>query len=426
MIDLFPPRAAPSMTHPGRGGILSGMDPIDGRNSRDAAACGLYMHVPYCETKCGYCDFYSVPTSGRISEPTVRSLVRELNTRLAGDGHLVRTVFCGGGTPTILPCDELERLLRAVVRVAPVEQLEEFTVEANPATLDDVKAGLLCDTGVSRVSMGAQSFFAGELATLERLHTPDDIAPSVATVRRHGIAELNLDLMFGIPGQTQATWRESLARAIVLEPDHVACYGLTYEPGTRLTALRDHGRMTPCDEGLEADMYRLMVEVLEAAGYRQYETSNFARPGRESRHNLMYWRNRPYIGIGPSAAGCIDGRRYKNVSDIAAYNRLIDEQGHAEAESETITPEMLMLEMILMQLRLVEGLSIEDFTIRTGIDPRVQFAAVIERLSNLDMVTLSDTHIALTNRGRLVSDAIMMEFALCCDGADVPLKIMGG
>jgi len=401
------------------------MQPLDATSGTvEPVTCGLYVHVPYCETKCGYCDFYSVPTKDRVTGPTVEMIVRELDLRLARRPAGVRTVFCGGGTPTILPLAELEQLLDAITRGVDVAALAEFTVEANPATVDDDKARLLRDAGVTRVSMGAQSFFVDELATLERLHTPEDIAPSLATLRRCGIEQVNLDLIFGIPGQTIETWRASLDRAVALEPNHIACYGLTYEPGTRLTALRDHGRMRPCEEDLEADMYLLMLDVLEQAGYCQYETSNFARPGCESQHNLMYWRNRPYIGVGPSAAGCVDGRRYKNAADVNAYVRMIHEQGHAEAEVEWITREMLMHEMILMQLRLVEGLSIADYRERIGVDPREQFAGVLDRLSAGALVTMSDTNIALTTRGRLVADAVMTEFAMCCGGADVRLPVI--
>jgi len=393
--------------------------------SETADQCGLYVHVPFCETKCGYCDFYSVPVKDRATGPLVDQLVRELDLRLAAPPHPVRTVFCGGGTPTVLPPDQLSTLLLAVARNVTVEQLDEFTVEANPATVDDAKAGLLRRAGVTRVSMGAQSFFAAELATLERLHTPQDIAPSVEILRRAGIEQINLDLIFGVPGQTLHTWGQSLRRAIELEPDHVACYGLTYEPVTRLTAMRDHGRMTPCDENLEADMFLLTIDVLEQAGYHQYETSNFAKPGCESAHNLIYWHNEPYVGIGPSAVGCYHGRRYKNIADVNAYVRRMAETGSAEAEDEAITPVMLAHEMILMQLRLIEGLSVADYARRIGIDPREQFAGVTERLSSMGLVTVSDTHIALTREGRLVSDAVMTEFAMAC-GGDIPLKVVAG
>ena len=386
--------------------------------------CGLYVHVPFCETKCGYCDFYSVALNDRNPAPLVDCIGRELRQRVNGHAHAVRTVFFGGGTPTILPLSELARLLNFLNEVVEVRGLEEFTVEANPATVDDEKADLLVSAGVTRVSMGAQSFFRNELATLERLHSPEDIAPSVATLRRHGIGQINLDLIFGIPGQTIETWSRSLARAIDLAPDHIACYGLTYEPGTRLTAMRRHGRMTPCDEDIEADMFLRTMDTLEAAGYRQYEISNYAKPGCECRHNLLYWRNEPYIGAGPSAAGCVNGRRYKNVADVAGYVRLVDRDGHAEVETETIDTEMLIVELVMMQLRLNEGLSIAAFRERIGLDPRESFGDALTRLVDLGFVTVSETHIALTRSGRLVANTVVGELAAVPHRSDLALPIL--
>ncbi len=378
-------------------------------------ACGLYIHIPFCETKCGYCDFFSVAVKQRDTAGLVERIIRELHHRLTGDRPAVSTVFCGGGTPTILPVDELAGLLGVVAEHVPIHDLEEFTVEGNPATIDDAKADLLVDGGVTRVSLGAQSFYPEELATLERLHSPDDIAPSVEVLRRSGVRQLNLDLIFGIPGQTMETWAGSLRRAVDLGPNHVACYGLTYEPGTRLTAQRNTGRITPSDENLEADMYLFAIDSLADAGYEQYETSNFAKPGCRCRHNVVYWHNGPYIGVGPSAVGCIDRRRYKNVADVAGYVRMIDSQGHAEAETEVVDTAMLMTEMIMMQLRLVEGLSIADFSGRTGVNPVQRFAATLTRLVDLGFLTVSNSHIALTRDGRLVGDAVMAELAGACD-----------
>ncbi len=380
-------------------------------------SCGLYVHIPYCETKCGYCDFFSVAVKDLDTSPLLERIARELGTRLNGQRPRVRTIFCGGGTPTVLTAERLDLLLRSITSNVSVRDVIEFTVEANPATVDDEKAELLAAAGVDRVSMGAQSFLSRELAALERIHSPGDIAPSVATLRRHGISRINLDLIFGIGGQTLETWSLSLCRAIELKPDHIACYGLTYEPGTRLTAQARRGMITPCDEQLEADMYLHAIDVLAEAGYGQYEISNFARPGCECQHNLIYWRNRPYIGVGPSAAGLIDARRYKNIANVAGYVRAMDRQGHAEAESEMVVGPTLMHELILMQLRLVEGLSIADFRRRTGADPLILFEVPLARLVDLDLVRVSETHIALTGRGRLVADSIMVELAAACDHA---------
>lgn len=393
------------------------MESATPHSQRDAgSSCGLYVHIPFCETKCGYCDFFSVAVKDRDTWPLVDRVGRELGQRLCAGSLRVDTVFLGGGTPTVLAHDQLTQLLTSVSRRLTDFDIVEFTVEANPATVDDEKADILRRHGVTRVSMGAQSFLPEELATLERLHSPDDIAPSVKTLRRNGIGQVNLDLIFGIPGQTIETWSRSLRRAIELEPDHVACYGLTYEPNTRLTAMRKHGRLTPIDEQLEADMFLLTIETLAAAGFRQYEISNYARPGGECRHNLNYWRNGPYIGVGPSAAGCINGRRYKNVADVNGYIRMIDDDGHAEMESEIVDTPVLITEMIMMQLRLVQGLSIEMFRSRTGVDPIGLFGETLARSIEMGHAIVSETSIALTRSGQLFADAIITDLAAACDG----------
>ncbi len=414
--------------------MINAMIERAGNQAIGGPACGLYVHIPFCETKCGYCDFYSVALKGRNPESLVDRVCRELGWRLTDSYISIRTVFVGGGTPTLLPLLLLERLFESIARNLPIGELEEFTVEANPATVDDTKAGFLVNAGATRVSVGAQSFDPVELATLERLHSPDDIGPSVSTLRRAGIGQINLDLIFGIPGQTMASWVASLHRAIDLAPDHIACYGLTYEPATRLTALRTANRIVPCDEDLEAEMFEATVEILASAGYRQYEISNFAKPGCESRHNLTYWRNDPYIGVGPSAAGCLPisvessrgeqrtsvraesaystaSRRYKNVSDVAGYVRMMDEQGQAEVESEMIEGETLMLEMILMQLRLNEGLNLADFRLRTGTDPIVLFGETLSRQVEQGWLEVDSRRIVLTSRGRLIANRVIEELA---------------
>ena len=385
---------------------------------------GLYVHTPFCESKCGYCDFYSVALKDRETQPLVERIIREMRSRVPASGLRIRTVFCGGGTPTLLPLDDLTALLRAINAAVDVPALEEFTVEANPATVDDTKTTLLIDHGVTRVSMGAQSFFPAELTTLERLHSPDDIPESVATLRRGGVSNINLDLIFGIPGQTLETWSQSLQRAMDLNTEHISCYGLTYEPRTRLTALKVGGRLTPCDENLEAEMFEYTVDCLAAAGYRQYETSNYARPGYECRHNLIYWRNQPFIGVGPSAAGCYGGTRYKNISDIAGFIHLMDKQGHAKVETEVVDQTMLMMEMVMMQLRLAEGLSCADFHGRCGVDPLTLFRTSLSRLGALGLLDVSDDRIALTRQGRLLSDGIIAELATQCGGGPIALPVI--
>ena len=380
-----------------------------GKKLSNQSPCGLYVHVPFCRSKCAYCDFYSVVAGAHDTARLIDCLGCELTKRVAASRRRVRTVFFGGGTPTILLMDELAALLESVERTVGTRDLDEFSIEANPATVDDDKAELLVAAGITRVSLGAQSFFADELGALERHHLPEDIASSVAILRRHGFPQINLDLIFGIPGQTLETWAESLRQAIDLQPDHLACYGLTYESGTRMTAQRGRGQITPCPEDVEADMYVLAMDTLAEAGYPQYEISNYARPGHECRHNLIYWRNGPYLGVGPSAVGCVDNRRYQNVADVDGYIRMVETHGHAEVESELLDTGQLITEMVMMQLRLVEGLSREAFRARTGFDPQVLFKDALARLVDLGLLAVSDNNIALTRQGRLVSEAVVAE-----------------
>lgn len=437
-------------------------------NLENGGACGLYVHIPFCQTKCGYCDFYSVPLGDRPTAPLVEAVKRELFQRTANLEHPIATVFVGGGTPTLLPTGQLADLLAAIGEATKghavrgdsrhgvadypdgsrhgvanypdgsrhgvanyadgsrhgVADYPEWTVEANPATVDDEKAAILRRAGVTRVSMGAQSFIPAELAALERLHNPDDIPASVKTLRRAAIDNVNLDLIFGIPGQTIDTWRRSLESAIALQPEHVSCYALTYEPGTRLTAQRRAGRVVPCDEDLEVDLFEFAVETLAAAGFVQYEISNYARPGRRCLHNLLYWRNQPYVGVGPSAAGCLRRRRYKNVSDVAAYVREMDRRGCAEGACETLDDEMMLMEMVMMQLRLVDGLSRSMVKQRLGLDPVERFGKTLDRYGERGMLTVSDEAVALTDKGRFMADAIITDLVAEAPSTALALPVL--
>lgn len=371
--------------------------------------CGLYIHVPFCTAKCGYCDFYSiVPDAGRALDPLVDRLRRELELRVGRSSPRPETVFVGGGTPTVLPVPSLAALLVAASTAAAHPPVE-FTVEANPESLDAAKAELLAASGVDRVSIGAQSFQADELRFLERIHTVRQTETAVETARRAGIGRINLDLIFGIPGQTRASWRDSLRRAVDLGVEHVACYGLTYEPGTRLTGRLRRGAVQRCDEDLEADLYAAAIDALAEAGFEQYEISNFARPGGRCRHNLVYWQGGSYIGVGPSAAGYLDGVRYRNVADVDRYVRMIDELGHAAVETERVTGITLAGETAMLGLRLIEGIDVAAFLSRTGLDPLTAFARTLEACAHQGLLDVSASRIALSRRGLLVADTILVD-----------------
>lgn len=374
----------------------------------------LYVHVPFCRARCGYCDFYSELYRADAVQPLLNALSTELAGYASQRELALETVFIGGGTPTVLPAEALKQLLHICTIVARGRP-SEFTVEANPATIDAQKAAVLVSAGVNRVSMGAQSFEPAELSVLERTHRPEQVPETIAICRSAGVRAVSLDLIFGIPGQSLQSWLFSLDQAIALEPEHISCYGLTYEPGTRLHAQAQARRVTPVDPDLEADMYEAAIDRLASAGFAQYEISNFARPGQQCRHNLTYWRNEPYLGVGPSAAGYLAGERYKNVADVAEYVRRIAAGADPREETERLPPEKCAGETVMLALRTVEGLSRARFAERFGQDPLTWFAqrnggsAIAQNVAN-GLLEVTPEAIRLTRRGMLVANDVMAEF----------------
>ncbi len=323
------------------------------------AARGLYVHVPFCFHKCHYCDFYSfVDREGRAGAYLDR-LERDLAWIGARTAGAIETVFVGGGTPTLLEADELARLTAAIGRL-PLASGVEWTVEANPETIDAGKAAALVAGGVNRVSIGAQSFDPRHLKTLERWHDPASVGRAVSTLREAGVANLNLDLIFGIPGQSLAEWRDDLARALALHPEHLSCYGLTYEPNTAMTKRLLKGEFEPCDDEVEAEMYDATRTMLAGAGFAQYEISNHARAGRECRHNLVYWRNEPWWAIGPSASGFVAGHRFKVVPRLGDWlARATDDAPPVVVDHEPPDEARHASEALMLGLRLAEGIDAE-------------------------------------------------------------------
>lgn len=370
----------------------------------------LYAHVPFCRRLCGYCDFYSEVLDPAAAGPLVETLLRELAGHLARHACRFDTIFVGGGTPTVLPPTVLEHLLVGLGSHRDPGSPVEFTVEANPATVTAEVAEIMLGAGVNRVSIGAQSFQPAELRVLEREHSPDQVAQTVAACRRAGLEHISLDLIFGVPGQTLESWQQSLRAALALGPEHLSCYGLTYEPGTALTRRRDVGEIQPIDQDVEADMYELTQDTLAAAGLPQYEISNFARPGAECRHNLRYWHNQPYVGVGPAAAGFVDELRYKNVADTAAYVAAI-RSGHSPwSEQEQLAPEQRARETAMLELRLVDGIDRRTFMTRFDRDPAELFAAAIERHARVGLLEVDEAGIRLTRAGRLLANTVIVDF----------------
>ncbi|MFW6155328.1 MAG: radical SAM family heme chaperone HemW [Planctomycetota bacterium] len=362
------------------------------------------MHVPLCRRRCAYCDFFSVvadpAAAGRIAD----GLIAELRLRAGVLDGPARTAFVGGGTPTALPPEALQRVLDAVVEQTPAEA--EFTVEANPTTLTDQTLSILADAGVNRLSVGVQSFADDDLAVLGRTHSAAQARASLGRAATFGFTNLSLDLIYGAPGQSLASWAASLATAVASPVSHISFYNLSYPDSTALARAVEDGRLTAMAEDLQRDCYDLAVDTLTAAGFTHYELSNAAKGGLRCLHNLTYWHNRSYLGIGPSAASYLDGRRSTNVADVDAYLRRVNRRDVPGGASERLTGAARAAETLMLALRLIEGVDRADFRRRFGLDPLEAFPATFDRYRDLGLVAVTPGRVALTRRGLFVSDAV--------------------
>lgn len=322
----------------------------------------VYVHVPFCPSKCGYCDFNSYAMQGDIIDRTVDAIEREiLSSKWAG--RPAKTIFFGGGTPTFLAADQLVRLLDAVRAVHPPLPDCEITSEANPGTVDIPKFGAMRDGGFNRISLGAQSFLDSDLLALERVHKAGDIERAVRAAREAGFDNVNLDLMFALPQQSLVGWRRNLDRALALEPEHLSLYCLTIEPNTAFYKKHLRGQLTLPDDEQQVQMYDECLEKTRAAGYEQYEISNFAKPGRPCQHNLAYWYAEDYAGYGPGAVGCVDQVRYTNLKHPVGYCEAVLSGATTAFESEALDEDTRRVERIMLGLRLNDGLTTDGLVL---------------------------------------------------------------
>ncbi len=320
-----------------------------------------------------------------------------------------RTIFFGGGTPSLLPAASMQRLIVGLKDRFDLSQLEEWTIEINPATADLDYLKMLRAEGVDRLSFGAQSFDRDELKTLERHHDPADVENSIAMARQAGFQRLNVDLIYAIPNQTLESWRRSLDRALLLQIDHLSCYGLTYESNTPMTVRKRLGQFTPSTDELELQMYKQARDSLAAAGIEWYEISNYARAGQECRHNLIYWTGGNYIGLGPSAASHVDGHRFKNLPHLREWEQAVPTGQLPVVEHELLSPGQRISERILLQLRLRCGIDLN--TLEIDADERAAWVERITPLARKRLISITPTHVHLLDAGLAVADAVALELA---------------
>jgi len=374
----------------------------------------LYLHIPFCHTRCHYCDFNTYAGILPLREPYVRALLIEIE--LAGkmaqhaDGtqRRSRTIFFGGGTPSMLSVEQISRLLDACFKAFAVDKDAEITLEANPGTLTQAQLEGLRAAGINRLSMGAQSFDAELLKTLGRIHSPEEITQAVHYARAAGFTSINLDFMFGLPEQTTQHWRDTLERALALHPDHFSLYSLIIEEGTPFYTWTNEGRIIPGDEDLCADMYEYADERLQQAGYMNYEISNWSLPGQHSRHNLTYWQNLPYIGMGAGAYSSFANRRFSNEREPLAYIKQLKAGRLPEVESEVISREQAMAETAFLALRTSIGLHLSTFEQRFA-QPLAQFVGDrLHLVEEAGLLEKEDGWLRLSKRGRLLGNEVFL------------------
>jgi oxygen-independent coproporphyrinogen-3 oxidase len=363
-----------------------------------------YIHVPFCRHRCGYCNFTLVAGRGDLVGRYLAAIARELEG--LQEPREVHTLYFGGGTPTYLAPDELRQLAEMVLKWHPLAAGYEYTVEANPSDVDEAMADVLAELGVSRVSLGAQSFRADKLRLLERDHEAGDIDRAVRLLRARGI---KVDLIFATPGETMPQWATDLDVALALEPDHVSTYGLTFERGTTFWNRRLHGELAQVDEELERAMYALAIERLTAAGLEHYEVSNFARPGQRSRHNQAYWSGDGYWAAGPGAARYVDGVRSTNHRSTTTYlDRVLAGQSPV-VEREELDAEARARELLVFGLRRIDGVTRQEIAARSGYTIDQLIAAPLRKFVDLGLLHDSGEQVKLTREGLFVSDAIWPE-----------------
>lgn len=370
---------------------------------------GLYIHVPFCVRKCGYCDFYSVPVAG--DSPAIALYLDALEQELKSlpSDFSPQTVFVGGGTPTAMSAAALKRFVGLLKRTLGGGLVSEWTCEVNPGTVTPEKVDLLLDAGVNRLSIGMQSFDPETLGFLGRIHTPEQSEQAYHLIRASGCRNVNIDLIYAVPGSAPETLPNDLRRAIELGSEHVAAYCLIFEEGTPLTGRRDRGEVSEVVDEAQLEQYKFIGKALRAAGFGHYEISNFARPGFECRHNLLYWTGGEYIGCGPAAHSHWKGARYGNVKDLEAYGRAMREGKPAREFEERLEPEAKAREALVMGLRLIEGVARDEFQKRTGFDYIALRGKEIAWLCDEGLLVDQEGRLRLSEKGLFVSDSVFAE-----------------
>lgn len=380
------------------------------RNSR-----GIYIHIPFCRAKCGYCDFYSVPlTNTDWLEQYTQGLVAEIEQRASFyDGQPIRTIYLGGGTPSLLTPTQIERLLNKLDKLFPLDSKIEVTMEANPITIDQHYLHDCLQAGINRLSLGVQSFSDRELRLLGRLHLARDSEEAILAAQAAGFSNINLDLIYGIPGQTTDDWIFNLGRAVQADPQHLSLYLLQLEPHTPIGRQVDQGQLCLLEDEQEYQLYQISRELLAENRYQQYEISNFARPGKECQHNLLYWQSCEYLGLGAGAVSFVDRVRHQNTVHLDRYLVASADypSGFWQGDIlEEMDERQRWVDAVILGLRTTRGINLADFQSRFGVDLYQEYAELINELLAGGFINIKYGYLHLAPSAYFISNQVLYRF----------------
>lgn len=368
-----------------------------------------YVHIPFCTQICYYCDFSKVFIKNQPVDDYLQALIREFKHY---DIHDLKTLYIGGGTPTAITADQLDYLLTNLEAELNLDMLEEFTIEANPGDLTPEKIQVLRKSAVNRVSLGVQTFFDKQLKQIGRGHNEAQIYESIDALKEAGLTNISIDLIYALPNQTMEQVQENVRKALALDIPHLSLYSLILENHTVFMNKQRRGRLHLPSEDIEADMFTYIIDELEKNGFEHYEISNFTKPGFESRHNLMYWDNVEYYGVGAGASGYLNGVRYRNRGPIQHYLKAIREEGHSRLGEDILTKEEMMEEEFFLGLRKKAGVSISHFEVKFGVSFTERYAEIVDALVEKGLLKHEGDTIRMTKKGLFLGDTVAESFII--------------
>ncbi len=371
----------------------------------------LYIHIPFCEKKCHYCDFISFPRKDENIQIYIDNLIKEISLyKLRMSDFYLETIFIGGGTPSCIDADYIANVLNEVYTCFNIKKLNEITIEANPGTLDNEKIKIYKEIGINRVSLGLQTLDNRLLQSIGRIHSAEDFYKSFKLLRSNGFNNINVDLMFGLPGQSMEDLINTINKVVSMNVEHISLYSLIIEEGTSIYRWYKKGILQLPDEDVERLMYHKAIDIFDSNGYEQYEISNFSKPGYNCMHNITYWRVKPYLGIGLNSHSNLFGKRFWNFSDINTYNEKLGEDEFPVEDEEIIDKDMEIAEYCILGLRLNEGIIKKEFVKRFGFDIEKKYGDIILLHKQNKLISDDEAAIKLTAKGRDLSNIVEVDF----------------